>query len=96
MTWIEQHETKTAYNISIALKLVIVRFVNTAIVPVIININSDRWFVDGGLISDFFSIMCTTSILDPLLTYINPVYQIQRLKRWYETRKQKECTLTQA
>lgn len=94
MTWIEKHETKTAYNISIALKLVIVRFVNTAIVPVIVNIKSDRWFVDGGLVSDFFSIMCSTAILDPLFLYINPVYQIQRLKRFLETRKGANCTLT--
>ena len=34
----ERHETYTAYNLSVALKLMIARFVNTAIVPVIINI----------------------------------------------------------
>jgi len=37
----ERHETYTAYNLSIALKLMLARFVNTAIVPVIINIKSD-------------------------------------------------------
>lgn len=76
--------------------MVIARFVNTAIVPVIVNINSDRWFVDGGLVNDFFSIMCSTAILDPLFLYVDPVYQIQRFKRWYQTRKGSDCLLTQA
>jgi hypothetical protein len=41
LTGKERHETYTAYNLSIALKLMLARFVNTAIVPVIINIKSD-------------------------------------------------------
>lgn len=63
----ERHETYTKYNLSVAFKLAIARFVNTAIIPVIINVNSDRWFVDGGLVSDIFSIMISISILDPIM-----------------------------
>jgi hypothetical protein len=37
----ERHETLTAKNLSVAVKLVIVRFLNTAIVPVIVNIKSN-------------------------------------------------------
>ena len=43
------------------------RFVNTAIVPVIINIKSDMWFNEGGLVSDLFSIMISISFVDPVL-----------------------------
>ena len=53
----EKHETYTAYNLSVAFKLTFVRFINTAIVPCIVNISSDRWFVKGGLVEDFSSIM---------------------------------------
>ncbi len=63
----ERHETMTAYNLSVALKLVLVRFVNTAIVPIIVNIKSERWFVDGGLVSDIFSIMISIAFVDPIL-----------------------------
>ena len=63
----ERHETYTAFNISIAIKLMLARFVNTAIVPVIINIQSDMWFNEGGLVSDLFSIMISISFIDPVL-----------------------------
>jgi len=63
----ERHETYTAYNLSVAFKLGLVRFVNTAIIPVLINLKSERWFVDGGLVSDIFSIMVSISFVDPAL-----------------------------
>lgn len=63
----ERHETYTAFNISVAIKLMLARFVNTAIVPVIINIQSDMWFNEGGLVSDLFSIMISISFVDPIL-----------------------------
>ncbi len=34
----EESETITAYNLSVALKLTLVRFVNTAIVPLVVNV----------------------------------------------------------
>jgi hypothetical protein len=46
----ERHETYTAYNISVATKLTITRFFNSAIVPVLVNVYSGDWFKDGGLI----------------------------------------------
>ena len=67
MTVYERHETRTAYNLSVALKLVMARFVNTAIVPVIVNIYSDKWFVDGGLVSDIFSIMISIAFIEPIM-----------------------------
>jgi hypothetical protein len=63
----ERHETYTAFNISVAVKLMLARFVNTAILPVIINIQSDMWFNEGGLVSDLFSIMISISFVDPVL-----------------------------
>jgi hypothetical protein len=79
----EMHETYTAYNLSVAFKLAIVRFVNTAIVPVVVNATSDRWFVDGGLVSDIFSIMISISFVDPVMYIIDPGYFTRYLKRWY-------------
>lgn len=63
----ENHETYTAYNLSVAFKLGIVRFINTAIVPTVINASPNRWFPDGGLVSDYFSIMIAVSVTDPLI-----------------------------
>lgn len=62
----EKHETYTEYNISVALKLTFCRFINSAIVPVVVNITSDRWFSKGGLVSDIFSIMVSISFVEPV------------------------------
>ncbi len=43
------------------------RFVNTAIVLVIVNIGSEKWFDQGGLVSELFSIMISISFVDPVL-----------------------------
>ena len=67
MTFKERHATHTAFNLSVALKLVLVRFVNTAIVPVIVNVHSESWFVNGGLVSDMFSIMISIAFIDPIV-----------------------------
>lgn len=63
----EKHETYTAYNLSVAFKLTFARFINTSIVPIVINVTTSRWFVDGGLVSDIFYVMISISFLDPLL-----------------------------
>lgn len=57
----EKHETYTAYNLSVAFKMTFARFINSAVVPCIVNISSDKWFNEGGLVSDIFSIMISLS-----------------------------------
>lgn len=94
LTVFERHETRTAYNLSVAMKLVIARFVNTAIVPVIVNIYSNRWFVDGGLVSDIFSIMVSIAFIDPLVQVMNIGGNIKRFSAWMEERKGNESKIT--
>jgi len=60
--------------LSIALKLGLARFVNTALIPCIVNNQYERWFIDGGLVSDTFAIMISVSFLDPILMLIDPEY----------------------
>jgi hypothetical protein len=77
----EKHETYTAYNLSVAFKLTFVRFINTAIVPCIVNISSDRWFVKGGLVSDIFSIMISLSFTEPITYVLDVGALVRNLKR---------------
>jgi hypothetical protein len=79
----EKHETYTAYNLSVAFKLTLTRFINTAIVPCIVNIHSERWFVEGGLVSDIFSIMISLSFIDPVSCIIDIGAIKKYLKRLY-------------
>jgi hypothetical protein len=92
----ENHETYTAYNLSVAFKLGLARFINTAIVPSVINGSPDRWFPDGGLVSDYFSIMVAVSITDPLLYVLDFGFIVQKLKQWYYRKQGNTCMLTQA
>lgn len=78
----EKHETYTAYNLSVAFKLTFARFINTAIVPIVVNVASNRWFVDGGLVSDIFYIMLSISFLDPILYALDPFYVLRLYKRY--------------
>jgi hypothetical protein len=50
----------------VGIKLTIARFVNSAIVPVIINTDKDKWFTDGGLVFDIFTVMIMIGIADPI------------------------------
>lgn len=77
----EKHETQTAYNLSVAFKLTLCMFINTALVPVLVNIYAYRWFVSGGLISDIFSIMIAISFIDPIKKIFNVGALLKMLKR---------------
>jgi hypothetical protein len=91
----ERHETYTAYNLSVAFKLTLGRFINTSIVPIVVNLSINRWFVDGGLISDIFYIMLSISFLDPLL-YLFDVFYLKRLiSRFFARRSGTNSVLTQ-
>jgi hypothetical protein len=79
----EKHETYTAYNLSVAFKLTFVRFINTAIVPCIVNISSDRWFVKGGLVEDYSSIMISLSFIQPITQVLDIGALIRYFKRKY-------------
>lgn len=63
----EKNETKTLHNLSVSLKLTVVRFVNTAIVPIIVNAKVSTWFVEGGLVSNIFYIFLSLAFLNTLL-----------------------------
>jgi hypothetical protein len=79
----ERHETYTDYNLSVAFKLGIVRFINTAIVPTVVNAASSRWFVTGGLVSNYFSIMISMSVTTPVTYFLDAGIIITAIKRWY-------------
>ena len=41
----ERHHTLTNYNLSVAMKLTAARFINSALVPIIVNWQTKEWFV---------------------------------------------------
>lgn len=90
----ERHETYTAYNLSVAFKLTLARFINTSIVPIVVNVATNRWFVDGGLVSDIFYIMISISFLDPLLYFFDVFYFIRLIKRYFARKQGANSVMT--
>jgi hypothetical protein len=62
---------------------------------VIVNIYSSRWFIDGGLVSDIFSIMISISFVDPIVQLMNIGGNIKNFMAWRELKKGKESRITQ-
>ena len=50
LTAFEKHETKTANNLSSAIKLTVSKFANTSIVPVLVNLTFNKWDLNSELI----------------------------------------------
>jgi len=50
LTEFEKHETKTANNLSTAIKLTISKFANTSLVPVLVNLTLNEWNLNSRLI----------------------------------------------
>lgn len=46
----EKHRTYTAYNLSVASKLTLALFINTAIIPIFANLHYTQWFTNSKLI----------------------------------------------
>jgi len=80
----EVHETITNYNLSVALKLTVTRFINTGIIPLACHIDPENWFTTSGLSTDIFFIVCATAFLSPLIDVFEPVWLMNRFIIWKE------------
>ncbi|CAD8147633.1 unnamed protein product [Paramecium octaurelia] len=98
---LELHSTQTEFNISFANKLGIAQFLNTAIVPLLVNIALNdqdiltQTWKDGGLISDVCLVLIMNAIFPWLFNLLDPYY----FYRQYQIRKSQNqgqtCALTQ-
>jgi len=78
----ERHMTLTNLNLSIATKLASARFINSALVPIVVNFGFEEWFVQGGLAQDVSYLILFISIGDPILAYLDVFWFLRLFKRW--------------
>lgn len=84
----ERHETYTKYNLSVAFKLTVATFVNSAIIPIVVNLDQDEeWFANGGLVVDIFYNFISVSFVTPLLYFLDVFFIIRIIKRCLASRK---------
>lgn len=91
----EKHMTYTKFRLSVATKLMIATFVNSAILPLINNLEMESWFDDGGLVTTIFYNVISISFVTPLLNVFSITYFLRRFRMWREFKKGIESKLTQ-
>jgi len=77
----EKQSTYTDYNLSVAFKLLIARFVNTSIVPLVANASITYWFGAGGLCSVIFYVMLSISFANPIMYVLDAGYFMKLIQR---------------
>jgi len=92
----EVHETYTNYNLTVALKLTITRFINTGIIPLAVHIQPKDWFNTSGLSTDIFFIIFATAFLSPLIDVFEPGWIFNKFIIWKERKKGEDSRLSQA
>ena len=79
----EMHHTWSTFNLSLANKLVMGMFLNSTIIPLVVNYDyTTMWFTTGGLANNIFWIEVANAVVNPILYIIYPQYQLKRLLRW--------------
>ena len=73
----EKHATYTDYNLSVAFKLLIARFVNSSVVPLVANASISYWFGEGGLCSVIFYVMLSIAFINPIMYIFDGGYFIK-------------------
>lgn len=77
----ERPHTVTAYNASVAIKLTIAMFFNTAVIAIIVNYDwEEDWFKPGGLITDATYILISNAIVSPIIYWMSPMVCVHKLK----------------
>lgn len=89
----EKHITNTSYNTSVAAKLTIALFLNSALVPFVVN--WDDFYSEHGLAKEVCYIMLANALFYPIAYVFNPSWVIRWCCGYMETRKQHHCMLTQ-
>lgn len=92
---LEKYDTNTAYQTSVAFKLTMAMFINTAIVALIVYNDEDDWYGLDSLIGEVQSIVIVNAALGPLLYFFSPWYAYKKFKQWWEMRKGARSKLTQ-
>ena len=102
---LEKHTTITHLDISVAEKLSIAQFCNTALITFLANYwiyhvsgssTNNELFKEGGLVTDLFSIFLSNAFIPIVMTYFNPWYGFRLYKRWKLERQGENSFTTQA
>ena len=91
----EVHATYTKYHLSVSFKLVAAMFINTALIPLFVNLGSKAYFIDWGLVMNIFYNSITYAFITPFFYFANIGHIIKKIKRCIEENKGENSKMTQ-
>ena len=100
---VERHSTLTHMNISVAEKLTIAQFCNTALITFLANYaiyhqkyDNRELFTEGGIITDLNSIFLMNAFVPIIMNYCNPWFLLRLYQRWKLEKDVENSFVTQA
>ena len=91
LTVCELHDTVTKHNTSVAFKLLIVKFINSTLIPLLVNWDPAKWYENNGLITDAYSVLLSMTIIDVAAKWIDFGHQFKKIRRKYSLRGKFAC-----
>ncbi len=94
LTWLtayERHDTVTSHNTSVAFKLLIVKFIDSTLIPLLVNSDPSKWYENNGLITDAYSVLFSMCIIDVAVKWIDFGHQFRKIRRYYSLRGKFAC-----
>ncbi|KAL4460029.1 hypothetical protein ABPG74_003555 [Tetrahymena malaccensis] len=93
---IECHNTRTVYNVSLAKRLTIALFINSALVITFISFFvTKNVYQKGGLIYTTFYYFVIDIFLSFASSLIDKEYYVYLVKKWWYSRQGRKCRITQ-
>ena len=74
----EKHQTYTKFHLSTSFKLISALFVNTCIIPLLINLGRENWFENSGLVNDIFYNSLSQAFVNPTMYLFNISYFMKK------------------
>ena len=91
----ESHSTFTDYFVSVARRLTLSTFINSAFTILITCYVVKNLWKEGGLVNQVFINFIVTAVVGPLTSIFDPFYYMRLYKRSKVIKEGKACTLTQ-
>lgn len=83
----EKHMTYTKFHLSVAFKFTMAFFINSAVLPLLLYMDTKDWFIPGGLVVDASFTLISVGFIGPFTYIFDPFYIIRLCKRRSEKKK---------
>lgn len=77
----ERQMTNSDRELSILIKVILLKFLNACLVPIMANTNEDKWFNSNGLVSEVILIVFILNLSEIFRVIFNIVYIYKRILR---------------